>query len=98
VDSPRVSQEDVDDQGVNDQISRLRGLEPGEFNWAEEYDKIRGNIDSKAGALSRRRRDAMNKGTPDFKEPTSVDDIKNPHQSMIWLMNLMQETKLSMTL
>jgi hypothetical protein len=68
--------EDVDDQGVNEQISRLRGLEPGEFNWAEEYDKIRGNIDSKAGALSRRRRDAMNKGTPDFKEPTSVDDLK----------------------
>jgi hypothetical protein len=73
--APRVSQEDVDDQGVNEQISRLRGLEPGEFNWAEEYDKIRGNIDSKAGALSRRRRDAMNKGTPDFKEPTSVDEM-----------------------
>jgi hypothetical protein len=72
--APRVSQEDVDDQGVNDQISRLRGLSPEEAG--AEFDKIRGNIDSKAGALSR----------------------KNPHQSMIWLMNLMQETKLSMTL
>ncbi len=71
--APRVTQENVDDQGVNDQISRLRGLSPEEAG--AEFDKIKGNIDSKAGALSRRRRDTMNKGTPDFKNPESVDDM-----------------------
>jgi len=71
--APRVTQENVDDQGVNEQIDRLRGLAPEEA--VAEYGKIRGNIDSKASSLSRRRRDAMNKGTPDFGDAQSVEDM-----------------------
>jgi hypothetical protein len=68
-----VDTSDVDDKGVSERASRLASLSPDDA--VVEHGRLTGIVNEKAGQLSRVRKNAMNKASPEFALPDSPEDL-----------------------